>query len=228
MVKNNYFTPWHTGSHFLRNLYGAISPPKEQQFTPKLFIMSKNNPNQQVNAQDEVKDVLGSLICKVESRFCAFNRAMAETAVLFKDKTPLSSNCSGTPEQYFEPHPPGMKRLNFSRCLQVQNPTKVNAPDSNPAPAQRRNISEFRNLPQRKDGCDKLETLFENGYDSDGEQAPYQLLMSDYLEELENACDIRAGCEPPNNNTQTGSDDIAEQEETNDNFVLIPESALKN
>ena len=46
------------------------------------------------------------------------------------------------------------------------------------------------------------------------------------MEELENSFNIRVGCEPTNDNTPTGSDDIAE-EETNDNFVLIPESKLK-
>ena len=103
--------------------------------------MSNNTPKEQVDAQDKVKGVLSSLIYKVESCFCAFNCTMAETAALFQDKIPLSSNCSGTPDQSFEPHPPGMKRLDFSRCIQVQNSTKGSAPDSRPALAQRQKLS---------------------------------------------------------------------------------------
>ena len=58
-------------------------------------------------------------------------------------------------------------------------------------------IEYYRKLPSRTDGSDIMESLFEQGYDSDGERAPYLNFRVMDLEELEKSCYVRAGVEPP-------------------------------
>ena len=153
---------------------------------------------------------------------------MASDGVSLLNKTPLSSNCSGTPEILIGTQPPGLKRINFERCLDGQIDQNVETFNSPTDMSAKQKIEHYRKLPSRTDGSDNMESLFEQGYDSDGERAPYLNYRDMDLEDLEKSCDVRVGEEPPATGEDINNSPTPESSEDPENeFVLIEESKLK-
>ena len=159
--------------------------------------MATQLTNEEKNVRQQVAEVLKSLVLAVKGRFHAGNGTMASDGVSPLNKTPLSSNCSGTPEILIGTQPPGLKRINFERCLDGQIDQNLETFTSPTDMSAKRKIEHYRKLPSRTDGSDNMESLFEQGYDSDGERAPYLNCRDMDLEELEKSCDVRVGEEPP-------------------------------
>ena len=205
------------------------------------------------DVQNVVRGVLTSMILKVDGRFRAAARTMAENDyVSLLAKTPKMSN-SSTPEVVTNTTiPPSLRRINFSGCvaestsqnytpiLQQGNgvataeapmpgtihpqgtsippaPLQINSPHFNfdfdePLPPnieapctnkptstsanKARTTATYKRVSKGGNDC-VMEALYEKGYDSDGELAPYMTTNNilDY-EELETSCDVRVGSEP--------------------------------
>ena len=112
-------------------------------------------------------DVISSIIIKVQSRFRAAERTMVTDNVSPLSRTPLSSNCSNTPDKGNNNNESVPKRLNFYGLQETVGAWKRGPKKNNIVEVQ------YKNLPVRADGSDAMESLFEQGYDSDGEIAPY-------------------------------------------------------
>ena len=72
----------------------------------------------------------------------------------------------------------------------------------------------------------KLDWIFELGYDSDGEMAPYLTTNNDF-EELEKSCDIPVGAEVSDTETEKETQPSIPPPPPADNFVMIEEAELK-
>ena len=74
-------------------------------------------------------DVLQFIILKVESRFRTLNRTVVIDIISPLDKTPLSSNFSGTPDQVNVSTQPARKSFNFEGLEETLGSRKVRAPN---------------------------------------------------------------------------------------------------
>ena len=135
-----------------------------------------------------VGEVLSSLISKVESRDRARKMAFAYDARSPLDGTPRTSNTSTLEQPFISVDTPALKKIQFGKS------SSSNFPKKNSAPI-------FKNLTTRTDGADVMESLFEQGYDSDGQPAPYLNVNAADLEELEETCDVPLGDEQTPNIT---------------------------
>ena len=141
---------------------------------------------------------------------------MSENDWLPLAATPRTSNTS-TPDQYSTSgHPKALERIIFD-----QEKTDFTPPNTM--------VAYFRNLPVREDAADTMETLFEQGFYSDGEQAPYLNEYNHELQEHEATSDVLVGSEHPPNNSHDSAASVADTTAGSGDgkFFLIEEKELK-
>ena len=122
--------------------------------------MDAQLPTVAASVQEIVAEVLSSLVSKVQSRDRAQKMALAVDVRSPLDGTPRMSNTSTPDQPVVDVEPPALKRIDFGTSIKTSVGRSV--------------ITEtYKKLPVRTDGMDKMETLLDQGYDSDGGQAPY-------------------------------------------------------
>ena len=203
--------------------------PKSSQ----ILAMDAETNEETNNPRTVCMDTILSMISKVESRFRAADRTMVLDNISPLERTPLSSNCSRTPDQASTNKQSSRKSFDFEGLEEAVGARKVSSRKY--ASAGPTMAVEYKNLPRRSDVANLMESLFKKGYDSDGEVAPYTTINQMELEELEKVCDISVGRDAtagvvnnlPVSSTPASPNVGGNNTDEEDNVFIIQEQQLK-
>ena len=172
-----------------------------------------------------VKDIVLDFVSSALRATSGFNVHMTDVeSVSPLDRTPQTSNSRPTPPNTQQGHG-GASNVAPQR-IPFQNPVEMVAKESG-VPSE--DGDDFHPTLASMLPDAELEKLFEMGYDSDGELAPYMTNFDDDLNDLENACDVPVGAEVSKSTTETpmGRQPAEEDQPPTDNFIMIEEPELK-